>query len=98
MKKLFKNRLTLFGATIILLLILTICTFLSIYKLFSIDKFERNNVRKHIGILVMFMYATAPVMLYSLNPYIALVALIPPIWFIFSNIILHKTVLEPKTM
>ena len=83
---------------IIALIVLTILTFLSIYKLFSIGKFERNKVRKHIGIIVIFMYATTPVMLYSLNPYIVLVALIPPLWFVFSNIILHKTVLAPKTM
>lgn len=83
---------------ILLLIILTILTFFSIYKLFSIEKFERNKVRKHVGIVVIFMYATAPVMLYSLNPYIVLVALVPPLWFIFSNILLHKTVLAPKTM
>lgn len=83
---------------IILLLILTIFTFLSIHNLYSIGQFERNKVRKHIGIIVMFMYSTTPVMLYSLNPYIALVAIIPPVWFVFSNIILHQTFLAPKTM
>ena len=83
---------------IVLLIVLTILTFFSIYKLFSVERFERNKVRKFIGIIVIFMYATTPVMLYSLSPYIVLVALIPPLWFIFSNIILHKTVLAPKTM
>jgi len=83
---------------ILLLVVLIILTFFSIYRLFSIKKFERNRVRKHVGIIVIFMYATTPVMLYSLNPYILLVALVPPLWFIFSNILLHKTVLAPKTM
>ena len=83
---------------IAVLLILTMLTFFSIYKLFSIKTFKRNQVRRLIGIIVIFMYATTPVMLYSLNPYIIFVALIPPLWFIFGNIILHKTVLEPKTM
>ena len=44
------------------------------------------------------MYATAPIMLSSLNPYILLVAFIPPLWFLGSNLLLHKTVFEPKTM
>lgn len=83
---------------ITLLIILTFLTFFSIYKIFSIEKFERNKVRKHVGIIVIFMYATAPVMLYSLNPYTILLALVPPLWFIFSNMLLHKTVLVPKTM
>lgn len=83
---------------IILLIILTVLTFFSIYKLFSIKKFERNRLRKHIGFIVIFMYTTTPAMLYSLNPYILLVALVPPLWFIFSNILLHKTMLAPKTM
>ena len=83
---------------IILLLILTALTFFSIFKIFSIKKFERNKVRKNVGIIVIFMYSTTPVMLYSLNPNIVLIALVPPLWFIFSNILLHKTVLSPKTM
>lgn len=83
---------------IALLGLLTFVTFFSIRRLFSIKKFERNRVRKFIGIIVIFMYATTPIMLYSLNPYIILVALVPPFWFIFSNIILHKTILVPKTM
>jgi len=81
-----------------LLILLTALTFFSIYKLFSIKKFERNKVRTFVGIIVIFMYATTPAMLYSLNPYIVLVALVPPLWFVFSNIILHKTILVPKTM
>jgi len=83
---------------ILILLILTALTFFSIFKLFSVKTFKRNKVRKYIGIIVIFMYATTPVMLYSINPYIIIVALIPPLWFVFSNIILHKTTLVPKTM
>ena len=80
------------------LVVLTLLTFFSIYKLFSVRKFERNRIRKFIGIIVIFMYATTPIMLSSLNTHIILVALVPPLWFIFSNMILHKTVFEPKTM
>lgn len=83
---------------IALLVILTILIFVSISKLFLIKEFIRNRIRKNIGIIVIFMYATTPVMLSSLNIYIILLAIVPPLWFIFSNLILHHTILEPKTM
>jgi 4-hydroxybenzoate polyprenyltransferase len=81
-----------------LLILFVALTFFSIYHLYSIKSFDRKRVRKAIGIVVIFMYATAPIMLSSLNIYIILVALIPPLWFFCSNAALHKTVLEPKTM
>jgi len=83
---------------ITLLVILEVLIFVSIYKLYSIKTFDRTRIRKSIGITVIFMYATTPIMLCSLNIYIALVALIPPLWFFGSNLMLHKTVFEPKTM
>jgi len=81
-----------------LLVIFTLLTFFTIYRLYSIKTFDRAQIRKGIGIIVIFMWATAPIMLSYLNPKILLLALIPPVWFVLSNIILHKTVLEPKTM
>lgn len=95
---LLKNEFPVNMWQILSILILTLLTFFSIYRLFSLKIFERDTVRKHIGIIVIFMYATTPAMLYSINPYITLVALVPPLWFIFSNVILHKTTLAPKTM
>ncbi|MFP4609160.1 MAG: UbiA prenyltransferase family protein [Candidatus Aenigmatarchaeota archaeon] len=86
------------GWQIALLMILTFLTFYSIHKLFSQGRFVRDRVRKIIGIIVIFMYATTPVMMYSLHPYITAAALIPPLWFISSNFILHSSALEPKTM
>lgn len=83
---------------IALLVLLAIATFFSIYKLYSIKTFDRARIRKCIGIIVIFMYATTPIMLSSLNVYIILVALIPPLWFFASNLVLHRTVFEPKTM
>ena len=80
------------------LLIFTLCTFFIIFRLFSIKTFDRNKIRKHIGLIVICMYATTPIMLSSLNPYIVLAAVIPPLWFILSNLVLHHTVFEPKTM
>jgi 4-hydroxybenzoate polyprenyltransferase len=83
---------------IAVLIMFTIITLCSIHKLFSIKTFDRNYIRKWIGIIVIVMYATTPIMLSSLNLYFILVAFVPPLWFISSNIVLHGTVLEPKTM
>jgi 4-hydroxybenzoate polyprenyltransferase len=83
---------------IALLVVFAIATFFSIYKLYSIKIFDRSRIRKLIGIIVIFMYATTPIMLSSLNIYIILVALISPFWFFASNLVLHKTIFEPKTM
>ena len=86
------------GWQIVLLVTLAALTFYSIHKLFSIDQFVRKRVRKMIGIIVILMYASTPVMLYSLHPYIIFIALVPPLWFLASNTILHSSALEPKTM
>jgi 4-hydroxybenzoate polyprenyltransferase len=83
---------------IALLVLFAIATFFSIYKLYSIKTFDRARIRKLIGVIVIFMYATTPIMLSSLNIYIILIALIPPLWFFASNLVLHKTIFEPKTM
>jgi 4-hydroxybenzoate polyprenyltransferase len=81
-----------------LLFLFVVLTFVSIYRLFSIKTFDRARIRTGIGIIVIFMYATTPIMLASLNLYILLIAFVPPLWFVLSNLVLHKTVLEPKTM
>jgi 4-hydroxybenzoate polyprenyltransferase len=83
---------------IVLLILFAVATFFSIYRLFSIKTFDRTRIRKCIGVIVIFMYATTPIMLSSLNIFIILVALIPPLWFFASNLVLHKTIFEPKTM
>jgi 4-hydroxybenzoate polyprenyltransferase len=81
-----------------LLIIFTFLTFLSIYRLYSIKAFDRGRIRKGIGLIVIFMYATTPIMLSYLNPLFIVIAIIPPVWFVLSNLLLHSTVLEPKTM
>jgi 4-hydroxybenzoate polyprenyltransferase len=83
---------------IALLVIFEVLIFVSIYKLYSIKTFDRNRIRKSIGVTVILMYATTPIMLSSLNVFIVLVAVIPPLWFVCSNLVLHKTIFEPKTM
>jgi 4-hydroxybenzoate polyprenyltransferase len=81
-----------------LLVVFEVLIFVCIYRLYSIKTFDRARIRKGIGLIVIFMYATTPIMLSSLNMYFILVALIPPFWFFLSNLALHKTVFEPKTM
>lgn len=76
----------------------TVLTFVSIYRLYSIKTFDRAKIRRGIGITVICMYATTPIMLSYLNPWFLIAALIPPVWFLFSNMFLHNTFLEPKTM
>jgi len=83
---------------ITILIVFTAITLYSIFKLFSIKTFHRDHIRKWIGLIVIFMYATTPIMLSSIQLYIILVAFVPPLWFISSNLILHGTVLQPKTM
>jgi len=83
---------------IAVLLMFTVIMLYLIYKLFSIKKFDRGRIRKYIGIIVIVMYSTTPIMLSSLNLYFILVAFVPPLWFISSNLVLHGTVLESKTM
>jgi 4-hydroxybenzoate polyprenyltransferase len=83
---------------IVFISILIILTFISIYNFFSITSFDRNKIRRSIGIIVILMYMITPLMLSSLNFYIIILAIIPPIWFIISNILLHNTILVPKTM
>ena len=81
-----------------LLILFTFLTFFFIYRLYSIKIFDRARIRRGIALIVIFMYATTPIMLSYLNPKILLIALIPPIWFVLTNILLHNPVLEPKTM
>lgn len=86
------------GKYIILLLIFlsAIMIFIS-YKLVSIRLFERNTVRKYIGLHYYINFSLVPIMLACINPWIALISFIPPLAFIFSNIALHGSIL-PKTM
>ena len=67
------------------------------YKLTSIKYFDRNTVRKYIGLHYYINFSLTPIMLSCLNPWIGLLSFIPPLAFILSNITLHGSIL-PKTM
>ena len=61
-------------------------------------KFERMKARKFIGSHYMINFALVPIMLMSLNPWAGLLCFFPGLGFILSNIILHGTLLQAKTM
>ena len=68
------------------------------HKLLNMEYFERKKARKLIGSHFQINYLLVPIMLMTLNPWAIFLAVIPPFIFILSNIILHGTVLQPKTM
>lgn len=82
----------------------TIITFIGIimfflsYKLLSIKRFERMKARKLIGSHYMINFMIVPIMLMGLNPLVGVLVFLPGLGFILSNIILHGTLLQPKTM
>lgn len=68
------------------------------HKLLNMEYFERKKARKLIGSHFQINYLLVPIMLMTLNSWAIFLAVIPPFIFILSNIILHGTVLQPKTM
>lgn len=82
---------------ILILSILSILMLYISYKLLSIKKFVRDEVRKYIGMHYYINFSLVPIMLSTINPFIFLLAFVPPLAFIISNIAIHGTIL-PKTM
>ncbi|RLF40572.1 MAG: hypothetical protein DRN12_05115 [Thermoplasmata archaeon] len=67
-------------------------------KLLFMKKFERDYARKFIGLHYITNFAIVPIMLMRLNPWAGLLVFFPALGFILSNLILHGTLLQPKTM
>jgi hypothetical protein len=61
-------------------------------------QFDRKKARRYIGTHYMTNFMIVPVMLMSLNPWSGILLFFPFLGFILSNIILHGTILQPKTM
>jgi len=80
-----------------LLIFLSILMIFISYKLTSIKIFDRNKVRKYIGLHYYINFSLVPIMLSCINPWISLLSFVPPAAFILSNITLHGSLL-PKTM
>jgi len=72
--------------------------FLLSNKLLSMKRFDRSKARKYIGSHYMINFAIVPIMLMSLNTWAGILLFFPGLGFILSNIILHGTIAQPKTM
>jgi 4-hydroxybenzoate polyprenyltransferase len=80
-----------------LILVGILMLFLS-HKLLTMEPFKRMRARKLIGSHYMINFALVPIMLMSLNPWAGILMIFPALGFILSNLILHGTLLQPKTM
>ena len=82
----------------IIISLIAILMFSLSYRLLSMKYFERKKARRYIGSHYMTNFALAPILLMTLNPWAGLLVFFPALGFILSNIILHGTILQPKTM
>lgn len=82
----------------ILLGIVSFLMFFISYKFLNMKYFEREKMRKLLGSHFSINFALVPIMLMALNPWTIIMIIFPPIGFILSNLILHGTFLQPKTM
>jgi len=82
----------------IALIIIGISMFILSYKLLTMKSFERYRARKLIGSHYMINFMLVPIMLMSLNLWAGLLIFFPALGYVLSNIILHGTILQPKTM
>ena len=67
-------------------------------KLLNMKKFDRNRARKLIGLHYYTNFSLVPIMLTPVNPWAALLVFVPFGAFVLSNVTLHGTLLQPKTM
>lgn len=67
-------------------------------KLLNMKYFDRKKARKYIGSHYMINFTIVPIMLMTLNPWAGIIMFFPGLGFILSNIILHGTITQPKTM
>jgi len=82
----------------IIIVFIGIVMFFLSYQLLSMKRFERMKARKLIGSHYMINFMIVPIMLMGLNPWTGILVFFPGLGFVFSNIILHGTLLQPKTM
>ena len=88
----FKKRDRQYYTTIIIIM------FLLSHRLLNMHFFDRKKARRLIGSHYVTNFALVPIMLMSLNPWVGLLVFFPALGFISSNLILHGTILQPKTM
>jgi 4-hydroxybenzoate polyprenyltransferase len=83
---------------LIILSIIAVSMFIPTYKILSMKHFKRSRAIRFIGIYYIFNFTLVPIMLMSLNPWTGLLIFLPPLGFVLSNVVLHGTILQPKTM
>jgi 4-hydroxybenzoate polyprenyltransferase len=81
-----------------IIIIIGIIMFFLSSKLMNMKYFDRKKARKYIGSHYMINFTIVPIMLMTLNPWAGLIMFFPGLGFILSNIILHGTITQPKTM
>jgi len=82
----------------IMLVIVSLIMLAVSYKFLNMEYFKRDKMRKLLGSHFSINFALVPIMLMALNPWTILIVFFPPIGFILSNLILHGSFLQPKTM
>lgn len=81
------------------LIFVGILMFFLSHKLLTMERFERKRARMLIGSHYMINFTLVPIMLMSQNnPWPGILMFFPGLGFILSNIVLHGTLLQPKTM
>ena len=81
-----------------IIVFIAVVMFVLSHKLLSMKYFDRKKARKLIGSHYMINFAIVPIMLMSLNPWAGILVFFPGLGFILNNLILHGTLLQPKTM
>lgn len=83
---------------IILLVLVSILMLFFSTKLLTLPQFDRASVRKYNGLHYYTNFALVPIMLMTLSPWILILIIFPALGFVLSNLTLHGTLLQPKTM
>jgi 4-hydroxybenzoate polyprenyltransferase len=91
------NHLLRFTQWVLLVSISAMMLFFS-YKLLSNQLFHRDTMRKYIGLHYYTNFALAPVLLMGVTPWAIIITILPALGFVLSNLTLHGTLLQPKTM
>ena len=80
------------------IIIIGIIMFVISGKLLNMKYFDREKARGYIGSHYMINFTIVPIMLMTLNPWAGIIMFFPGLGFILSNVILHGTITQPKTM
>ncbi len=82
----------------LIIIIIGIILFVLSGKLLNMKYFDRKKARRYIGSHYMINFTIVPIMLMTLNPWAGIIMFLPGLGFILSNLILHGTITQPKTM